>query len=64
LSQCGGSGKVVYIDTDGTFSPERIPPIAARFGVDAAEVLDNILYALAFTHEQQPPKCQRTDTES
>jgi meiotic recombination protein DMC1 len=53
LSQGGGQGKVVYIDTEGTFRPERIPAIAARFGVDANEVLDNILYARAFTHEQQ-----------
>jgi meiotic recombination protein DMC1 len=53
VSQGGGSGKVIYIDTEGTFRPERIPPIAARFAMDATEVLDNILYARAFTHEQQ-----------
>ena len=28
------SGKVAYIDTEGTFRPERIAPIAERFGVD------------------------------
>ena len=27
-------GKVAYIDTEGTFRPERITPIAERFGVD------------------------------
>ena len=27
-------GKVAYIDTEGTFRPERIAPIAERFGVD------------------------------
>jgi meiotic recombination protein DMC1 len=53
LQQGGGAGKVVYIDTEGTFRPERIPAIAQRFGVDPQEVLDNILYARAFTHEQQ-----------
>jgi meiotic recombination protein DMC1 len=53
VSQGGGSGKVIYIDTEGTFRPERIAPIAARFGLDGTEVLDNILYARAFTHEQQ-----------
>ncbi|OHT10898.1 Meiotic recombination protein DMC1 like protein [Tritrichomonas foetus] len=53
INQGGGAGKVVYIDTEGTFRPERIPTIAARFGVDPNEVLDNILYARAFTHEQQ-----------
>lgn len=40
-------------DTEGTFRPERIRPIAERFGLDADAVLDNILYARAHTHEQQ-----------
>ena len=53
LSKGGGQGKVCYIDTEGTFRPERIPAIAQRFGVDSDEVLENILYARAFTHEQQ-----------
>ena len=53
ISQGGGGGKVVFIDTEGTFRPERIPTIAQRFGVDPDEVLGNILYARAFTHEQQ-----------
>ena len=53
LNQGGGQGKVCFIDTEGTFRPERIPAIAERFGVDSEEVLDNILYARAFTHEQQ-----------
>lgn len=52
-SSGGGQGKVVYIDTEGTFRPERIPTIAERFGLDPEGVLDNILYARAFTHEQQ-----------
>uniref|UniRef100_A0A7S2X988 RecA family profile 1 domain-containing protein n=1 Tax=Lotharella oceanica TaxID=641309 RepID=A0A7S2X988_9EUKA len=49
----GGNGKVVYIDTEGTFRPERIRDIADRFGVDYHAVLDNITYARAFTHEHQ-----------
>ena len=53
LQQGGGQGKVCFIDTEGTFRPERIPAIAERFGVDGDEILDNILYARAFTHEQQ-----------
>lgn len=53
LSQGGGQGKVCFIDTEGTFRPERIPAIAERFGVDGDEALENILYARAFTHEQQ-----------
>lgn len=28
----GAEGKVVYLDTEGTFRPERIHEIAERFG--------------------------------
>ncbi|XP_061991605.1 meiotic recombination protein DMC1 homolog [Rosa rugosa] len=49
----GGNGKVAYIDTEGTFRPERIIPIAERFGLDPGAVLDNIVYARAFTYEHQ-----------
>jgi RecA/RadA recombinase len=35
----GGNGKVIYIDTEGTFRPERIYKIAERFGVDGEEAL-------------------------
>ena len=28
----GGNGKVLYLDTEGTFRPERIREIAERFG--------------------------------
>eukprot|EP00769_Ergobibamus_cyprinoides_P000446 gnl/Ergobibamus_cyprinoides/1444.p1 GENE.gnl/Ergobibamus_cyprinoides/1444~~gnl/Ergobibamus_cyprinoides/1444.p1 ORF type:complete len:297 (+),score=81.35 gnl/Ergobibamus_cyprinoides/1444:47-892(+) len=46
-------GKVIYIDTEGTFRPERLTPIVERFGFDISTVLDNIIYARAYTHEQQ-----------
>eukprot|EP01130_Rhizamoeba_saxonica_P012705 TRINITY_DN5390_c0_g1_i4.p1 TRINITY_DN5390_c0_g1~~TRINITY_DN5390_c0_g1_i4.p1 ORF type:complete len:233 (+),score=45.85 TRINITY_DN5390_c0_g1_i4:102-701(+) len=49
----GGNGRVIYIDTEGTFRPERVVPIAERFGLDPVAVLDNITYARAFTHEHQ-----------
>eukprot|EP00887_Chlorella_sp_A99_P007803 scaffold20.g7803.t1 len=47
------AGRVAYIDTEGTFRPERIAPIAERFGLDADAVLDNIMCARAHTSEQQ-----------
>jgi meiotic recombination protein DMC1 len=53
VEQGGGNGKVAYIDTEGTFRPERIESIALRFNVDAASILDNIIFARAYTHEQQ-----------
>jgi len=44
---------VAFIDTEGTFRPERIGPIAERYGLDKDATLDNIIYARAFTHEHQ-----------
>ncbi|EPY24770.1 meiotic recombination protein DMC1 [Strigomonas culicis] len=52
-SMGGGNGKAVYVDTEGTFRPERIKPIADRFGLDVNAILDNILVARAYTHEHQ-----------
>ncbi|KAL9716514.1 hypothetical protein Ac2012v2_000962 [Leucoagaricus gongylophorus] len=40
----GAAGKVAYIDTEGTFRPDRIRAIADRFGVDGSMALENILY--------------------
>ena len=34
--------QVAYIDTEGTFRPERIGPIAARYNLDLPSVLDNV----------------------
>ncbi|KAF8922068.1 putative DMC1 protein [Mucidula mucida] len=42
----GASGKVAYIDTEGTFRPDRIRSIAERFGVDGSMALENILYGI------------------
>lgn len=53
LNVGGGAGKAIYIDTEATFRPERIKPIAERFGLNPEAVLDNILVARAFTHEHQ-----------
>ena len=47
----GGSGKVAFIDTEGTFRPERITAIAERFGLDPESVLENIAVARAYTCE-------------
>ncbi|XP_024533828.1 meiotic recombination protein DMC1 homolog [Selaginella moellendorffii] len=49
----GANGKVAYIDTEGTFRPDRIVAIAERFGLDPTAALDNIVYARAYTHEHQ-----------
>jgi meiotic recombination protein DMC1 len=46
-------GKVAFIDTEGTFRPDRIKKIAARFDVDGDTVLNNIVYARCPTYESQ-----------
>ena len=46
-------GKVIYIDTENTFRPDRLRPIADRFNLDQEAVLDNVLYSRAYTSEQQ-----------
>ncbi|KAK8825871.1 hypothetical protein WA577_001040 [Blastocystis sp. JDR] len=53
LDMHGANGKVIFIDTEGTFRPQRIVEIAGRYGLNGDEVLDNILLARAYTHEQQ-----------
>ncbi|CAN0108235.1 unnamed protein product, partial [Hapterophycus canaliculatus] len=49
----GAEGRVVYMDTEGNFRPERIEAIAERFGLDPAETLENIIVTRVFNHEQQ-----------
>lgn len=36
LDQGGAEGKALYIDTEGTFRPERLIQIAARYGLNGA----------------------------
>ena len=38
----GGDAKAIFIDTEGTFRPERLAPIAERYGIDTDFVLDNV----------------------
>ncbi|MFH4980743.1 hypothetical protein AB6A40_007452 [Gnathostoma spinigerum] len=46
-------GKVIYIDTENTFRPERLRQICDRFNMDADAMLENVLYARAYTSEHQ-----------
>ncbi|NCN98586.1 DNA repair and recombination protein RadA [Candidatus Pacearchaeota archaeon CG10_big_fil_rev_8_21_14_0_10_35_219] len=49
----GSNGKAVYIDTEGTFRPERIRQIADSIGANPEKVLKNILVARAFNSDHQ-----------
>jgi DNA repair protein RAD51 len=53
LDQGGAEGKALYVDTEGTFRPQRLAAIAERFNMNPEEVLDNIVYARAHNSEQQ-----------
>ncbi|KAL7752467.1 recombinase rad51 [Sorochytrium milnesiophthora] len=49
----GGEGKCIYIDTEGTFRPERCLAVAERFGLNGSEVLENIAVARAYNSDHQ-----------
>jgi len=53
FGQGGGEGKALYIDTEGTFRPERCLAIADRYGLNGEDVLDNIAYARAYNSDHQ-----------
>ena len=44
----GLNGSVIYIDTEGTFRPERIEQISESKGIDPLEILKNILVCKAY----------------
>jgi DNA repair protein RAD51 len=49
----GAEGRCLWIDTENTFRPERIVPIAERFGLEPSDVMDNIAYARAYNTDHQ-----------
>ncbi|XP_052139361.1 DNA repair protein RAD51 homolog B-like [Oryza glaberrima] len=53
LDQGGGEGKALYIDAEGTFRPQRLLQIADRFGLNGADVLENVAYARAYNTDHQ-----------
>ena len=53
LEQGGANGKSVFIDTEGTFRPNRIKQIAESIGANPEKVLKNIFVARAFNSDHQ-----------
>jgi DNA repair protein RadA len=51
--QSGLEGNVIYMDTEGTFSPERVYQIASKRGLDGQKILDGIIIARAYTSDHQ-----------
>lgn len=53
LEQGGANGSIVFIDTEGTFRPERIIQIAEPLNLDSTEILKKIKVARAYTSDHQ-----------
>ncbi len=51
--QGGADGKAVWIDTEGTFRPERIKQIAEFKGLESEKILKGIFVARAFNSDHQ-----------
>lgn len=53
IDRGGGESKALYIDTEGTFRPERLQSIAVRYELNVEDVLENVTYARAYNAEHQ-----------
>ncbi len=60
-SKGGLDGNVLFIDTEGTFRPERIKQICDAQDIDAKKTLENIIYVRAKTTEEQILTLERAD---
>ena len=49
----GLNGRCLYIDTEGTFRPERVQQIAEKRGLDSNKILQNIFISRAFNSDHQ-----------
>ena len=49
----GLSGNAIYIDTEGTFRPERLSQIVESKGLKTEEALKNVMVARAFNSDHQ-----------
>ena len=61
VSKGGLDGAVLFIDTEGTFRPERIEAIAKAMGLDPKKVLDNIFVSRVTSTDQQILTAERAD---
>jgi len=53
ITDGGAEGKAIYIDTEGSFRPEKLQAIAERFGLDPVATLENVACARAQNSEHQ-----------
>ncbi|MDE1832834.1 MAG: DNA repair and recombination protein RadA [Candidatus Micrarchaeota archaeon] len=57
----GLDGAVMFIDTEGTFRPERIEAIAEAQGMDPKKTLENVIVIRATTTDQQILAAEKAD---
>jgi DNA repair protein RadA len=60
-SEGGLEGGVLFIDTEGTFRPERIESIAKAKGLDPEKALEGIMVIRALTTDEQVLAVKRAD---
>jgi DNA repair protein RAD51 len=53
ISQGGAEGKCMYIDSEGTFRPERLLATAERYKMNGNDVLDAVAFARAYNTDHQ-----------
>ena len=58
----GLDGTVAYIDTENTFSKEKIKRIAKRFGLNPSKVLSNIFHARIYSTDHQLQMIMKSET--
>ena len=61
-SRGGLNGSVAYIDTENTFSKEKIKRIAKRFELNPQEVLSKIYHARIYSSDHQSQMIQKAET--
>jgi DNA repair protein RadA len=59
--QGGLHGSVAYIDTENTFSKEKIKRIARRFGINPNDVLSKIYHARIYSSDHQTQMIQKAE---
>jgi transcription termination factor NusA len=60
--QGGIDGAVAYIDTENTFSKEKIKRITKRFDLNSKEVLSRIFHARIYSSDHQAQMIQKAET--
>lgn len=61
VEEGGANGSVIFIDSEGTFRPERIVQMCVPLKLDSVEVLSRIKVARAFTSDHQMLLAERID---